>query len=85
MLTDRQTIALSLLGGSGIISLSGNKVWVKTLIDDALTVADMFLEASNPEPMPNDLIKHFQLNNQRLQQINDALLDTQYSESTLGD
>jgi hypothetical protein len=85
MLTDKQIIALSLLKNSDVISTAGNIVWAKTLINDALAVADMFLEASTPKQMPDDLIKQFQLNNQRLQQINDGLLDSQYLESTLGD
>lgn len=90
MLTDKQIIALSLLKGTvdsqmNILYLARNIEGTKKLIDDALAVADMFLEASIPKQMPDDLIKQFQLNNQRLQQINDGLLDSQYLESTLGD
>ncbi|WP_139295035.1 hypothetical protein [Planktothrix tepida] len=56
----------------------------KKLIKDALTVTDLFLDNSSSEEKTNEIISQFQANNQRLQEINDALLDTQYSEPTTG-
>jgi hypothetical protein len=90
MLTDKQIIALSLLKSTvdsqmNILYLARNIEGTKKLIDDALAVADIFLEASIPEPIPDEIISHIQANNQRLKQISDALLDSQYLESTLGD
>lgn len=89
MLTDRQIIALCLVrntidGTHSIMHLARNVEGTKKVIKDALTVADLFLETSNPEQIPNGLISQFQANNQRLQEINDILLDTQYSEPTSG-
>lgn len=89
MLTDRQIIALNLLKGTvdsqmNIVYLARNIEGTKKLIKDALAVAELFLEASNPEPMPDEIISQLQANNQSLQHINDALLDSQFLESTTG-
>jgi hypothetical protein len=89
MLTDKQMVALSLLNttisSANIMYMAQNVEGTKKIINDALVVADLFLETSNSELIPDDeLIRQFQENNQRLQQINDALLDSQFSESTSG-
>ena len=88
MLTDKQLIALSLLNttvsSANIMYMARNIEGTKKIIQDALAVADLFLEISNPELTTDEIISQFQANNQRLQQINDALLDSQFSESTSG-
>ena len=86
MLTDKQVIALSLLkttvnSASAIMYMARNVEGTRRVIRDALTVAELFLETSNTEPIPNEIINQLEVNNQKLQDINEAL-DTQYLEST---
>jgi len=90
MLSDRQLVALHLIANT--ISNEADLVFlvrgVKTtekMIDYALTFADIFLRCSLDAKTPTpELISQLQLNNQKLQQINDVL-DAQYLESSLGD
>jgi hypothetical protein len=93
MLTDRQKIALELFKFTvdsplGISYMARNIEGTKKLIKDALTVAELFLENSSipdsSKQIPDEIISQLQANNKSLQQINDALLDSQYFESTSG-
>lgn len=88
MLSDRQLVALHLIANT--ISNEADLVFlvrgVKTtekMIDYALMFADMFLRCSSEQCTP-ELISQLQLNNQKLQQINEAL-DAQYLESSSGE
>lgn len=89
MLTDRQRVALELFKFAvdsplEISYMARNVEGTKKVIKDALTVADLFLDNSSSEEKTNEIISQFKANNQRLQEINDILLDTQYTEPTSG-
>ncbi len=93
MLSDRQLVALHLIANTisnevDLVFLVRDVKTTEKMIDYALMFADIFLrcsldakDAKTPTP---ELISQLQLNNQKLQQINDVL-DAQYLESSLGD
>ena len=90
MLKDRQLVALHLFGNTIsneddlVFLVRGTKATEK-MINYTLMLADMFLRCSSDSETPTpELISQLQLNNQKLQQINDVL-DSQYLDPNLGD
>lgn len=89
MLTDRQLIAMHLLANTinneaDLVFVARGDKGTRKMINYALNLADTFLEVSNPSSdEPSEIIKKFQKNNQKLQEINESL-NAQYSESDFG-
>lgn len=80
MLTDRQIVALELLkhtvGTSvEIIRMARNVGETKKIVNDTLTIADIFLQVSDPNATKHEEIaQKMQANNQRLQELVNKIL-----------
>ncbi|MFM6192874.1 MAG: hypothetical protein ACKPEN_01610 [Planktothrix sp.] len=90
MLTDRQIVAMHLLANTisneaDLVFMARSDRGTEKIINYALMCADKFLRCSSEsETSTPELVSQLQLNNQKLQQINDVL-DAQFLESTSGD